>query len=64
MIVSTGEQISIALIAMALKSIGINAKPLLGWQVPIIGSSNHTEAKINKIDDKKILEIIKNKEII
>ena len=63
MIVSTGEQISIALIAMALKSIGINAKPLLGWQVPIIGSSNHTEAKINKIDDKKILEIIKNKEI-
>ena len=63
MIVSTGEQISIALIAMALKSIGINAKPLLGWQVPIIGSSDHTEAKINKIDDKKILEIIKNKEI-
>mgnify|MGYP006140538769 FL=1 len=63
MIVSTGEQISIALIAMALKSIGINAKPLLGWQVPIIGSSNHTEAKINKIDNKKILEIIKNKEI-
>ena len=63
MIVSTGEQISIALIAMALKSIGINAKPLLGWQVPIIGSSNHTEAKINKVDNKKILEIIKNKEI-
>jgi len=63
MIVSTGEQISIALIAMALKSMGINAKPLLGWQVPIIGSSNHTEAKINKIDNKKILEIIKNKEI-
>ena len=51
MIVSTGEQISIALIAMALKRIGISAKPLLGWQVPIIGSSNHTEAKINKIDD-------------
>jgi aspartate kinase len=63
MIVSTGEQISIALIAMALKRIGISAKPLLGWQVPIIGSSSHTEAKINKIDDKKILEIIKNKEI-
>jgi aspartate kinase len=63
MIVSTGEQVSIALIAMALKKIGITAKPLLGWQVPIIGSSDHTEAKINKIDDKKILEILKNKEI-
>jgi len=63
MIVSTGEQLSIALIAMALKKIGITARPLLGWQVPIIGSSDHTEAKINKIDNKKILEIIKNKEI-
>ena len=63
MIVSTGEQVSIALIAMALKKIGITAKPLLGWQVPIIGSSDHTEAKINKIDNKKILEILKNKEI-
>ena len=63
MIVSTGEQVSIALIAMALKKIGITAKPLLGWQVPIIGSSDHTEAKINKIDDKRILEILKNKEI-
>ena len=63
MIVSTGEQLSIALIAMALKKIGITARPLLGWQVPIIGSSDHTKAKINKIDNKKILEIIKNKEI-
>ena len=63
MIVSTGEQVSIALISMALKDIGITARPLLGWQVPIIGSNDYTKAKINKIDSKLILKIIKNREI-
>ena len=63
MIVSTGEQVSIALISMALRKIGIVARPLLGWQVPILCSSDHTKAKINNIDSKKILEIIENKEI-
>ena len=63
MIVSTGEQISIALISMALKEIGILAKPLLGWQVPIIGSKEQTKAKINKIDNKLLLKIINNNEI-
>ena len=63
MIVSTGEQISIALISMALKEIGMHAKPLLGWQVPIIGSKEQTKAKINKIDNKLLLKIINNNEI-
>jgi len=63
MIVSTGEQVSIALISMALKDIGITARPLLGWQVPIIGSNDYTKAKINKIDSKLILKIINTKEI-
>ena len=63
MIVSTGEQVSIALISMALRKLGIAARPLLGWQVPILCNSEHTKAKINNIDSKKILEIMKNKEI-
>ncbi len=63
MIVSTGEQISIALISMALKEIGLKGKPLLGWQIPIIGSNDFTKAKINKIDDKLILELMNKGEI-
>lgn len=63
MIVSTGEQISIALISMALKEIGLKGKPLLGWQIPITGSNDFTKAKINKIDDKLILELMNNGEI-
>ena len=63
MIVSTGEQISIALISMALKEIGLKGKPLLGWQVPITGSNDFTKAKINKIDDSLILGLMKKGEI-
>ena len=63
MIVSTGEQISIALISMALKEIGLRGKPLLGWQIPITGSNDFTKAKINKIDDKLILELMNKGEI-
>ena len=63
MIVSTGEQISIALISMALKEIGLKGKPLLGWQIPIMGSNDFTKAKINKIDGKLILELMNNGEI-
>ena len=63
MIVSTGEQISIALISMALKELGITGRPLLGWQVPINCNNDYTKAKINNIDNKLILKIIKNKEI-
>tara|TARA_B100001142_G_scaffold104394_1_gene106424 strand:- start:2067 stop:3287 length:1221 start_codon:yes stop_codon:yes gene_type:complete len=63
MIVSTGEQISIALISMALKEIGLKGKPLLGWQIPIMGSNDFTKAKINKIDDKLILELMNKGEI-
>ena len=63
MIVSTGEQIAISLISMALKEIGLKGKPLLGWQIPIIGTKDFTKAKIKRIDDKIILEIMNRGEI-
>ncbi|MBH88175.1 MAG: aspartate kinase [Pelagibacterales bacterium] len=63
MIVSTGEQIAISLISMALKEIGLKGRPLLGWQIPIIGTKDFTKAKINRIDDKIILEIMNRGEI-
>ncbi len=63
MIVSTGEQISISLISMALKEMNIPAKPLLGWQVPILCSPDPSKAKILKIN-KKMLNNLLNKKII
>jgi len=53
-LVSTGEQVTIALLAMHLKSLGYKAKSYLGWQVPIISDSTATKARIERIDDTRI----------
>jgi aspartate kinase len=53
-IAATGEQVSIGLLAMALKARGIKAKSYCGWQVPIMSDDAFTKARITSIDDKKI----------
>ncbi|WP_457642719.1 aspartate kinase [Persephonella sp.] len=54
MVVSTGEQVAIGLLAIALKEIGIDAVSLTGWQVPIYTDSAHTKARIQRIDTHRI----------
>jgi aspartate kinase len=54
MVVSTGEQVAIGLVAIALKELGIDAISLTGWQVPIITDDVHTKARIKKIDTHRI----------
>ena len=54
MIASTGEQVSVALLSMALHSIGKDAVSYAGWQVPIITDSAFTKARIQSIDDQKV----------
>lgn len=53
-IVSTGEQVTIALLAMALKKRGVPAVSYTGSQVRILTDSSHTKARILQIDDQKI----------
>ncbi len=53
--VSTGEQVSIALLAMALKALNVKAKSYTGPQVKILTDSAHTKARILNIDADKIL---------
>ena len=48
MLISTGEQVSVALLAMALHRIGIDAISFTGPQVGIITDCTHTKAKILK----------------
>ncbi len=52
--VATGEQVSIALLAMALKDLGINAKSMTGRQVAIKTDNTHTKARIEDIDAENI----------
>ena len=54
MIASTGEQVSVALLSMALHSIGKEAVSYAGWQVPIVTDSAFTKARIRSIDDVKV----------
>ena len=53
-ILSTGEQVTIGLLAMALKSIGVEAKSYTGWQVALKTDNAHTKARIECIDDAKM----------
>ena len=54
MLASTGEQTSVALLAMALQAIGQPAVSYAGWQVVIKTDSAHTKARIRSIDDAKV----------
>lgn len=49
-VVSAGEQVTIGLMALALQSLGIEARSWLGWQVPIRTDDAHGRARISAID--------------
>src|SRR6202158_5038308 len=54
MIASTGEQVSVGLLAIALQAEGVQAVSYAGWQVPIATDSAHTKARIQSIDDQRV----------
>ena len=53
-VVSTGEQVAIGLLAMALKDLGVDAVSLTGWQVPIFTNNVYTKARIQKIGIRRL----------
>jgi len=55
MLASTGEQASVALLAIALHGEDIDAVSYTGWQVPVKTDSAYTKARIESIDDERIL---------
>ena len=54
-VVSSGEQVTVGLLAMALQSLGVNARSWLGWQVPIRTSAIHGSARIEEINCEDII---------
>jgi len=50
-LVSTGEQVTIALLCMALKKRGVDARSYTGGQVRILTDNSHTKARIQSIDE-------------
>ncbi len=53
-IVSTGEQVTIGLLALALQNEGINARSWMGWQVPIHTDGVHGKARIERIESEEL----------
>ncbi len=65
MLLSTGEQISIALCAMALEGMGLPVVSLTAWQVGIHTSSTYSDARIKTIDSERVQrELDKNKIVL
>ena len=64
MLLSSGEQISISLLAMAIHKLGYPAVSLLGWQAGFKTTSSHTWARIRKVDTSRIKKEIDQKKIV
>ncbi|MEM6812689.1 MAG: aspartate kinase [Pseudomonadota bacterium] len=62
-VVSSGEQVTAGLMAIALQKRDINARSWLGWQVPILCSESHGKARIEDIDGSKMLESFNRREV-
>ncbi|MDT8444557.1 MAG: aspartate kinase [Desulfuromonadales bacterium] len=63
-LVAAGEQVSIALLSMALQSMGYKAKSYLGWQIPIFTDNAFSKARIEEIQDVNIREDLQNGTIV
>ena len=59
MLLSSGERVTIALLAMALRAMGFDARSYTGRQVGIITDSTHTKARISRIAADRIEEALK-----
>ena len=64
MLLSTGEQISVALAAMAVESLGVPAVSLNAFQVAMRTTSRHSNARLKKIDKERIKVELANKKIV
>ena len=55
-IVSTGEQVTVGLLSIALQNIGVNARSWLGWQIPLRTDEVHGAARIEEIQADEIIK--------
>ena len=58
MLLSTGEQVSVALMAMAINSLGYKAVSLTGGQIGIKTDSSHTKARIHSISTDRVTKLL------
>ena len=64
MLLSTGEQISIALLAMAIEKLGYPVVSLTGWQAGVKTDTKHGMARIKTIDTERLMMELDNRKIV
>ena len=64
LLLATGEQVSIALLAMALEALGCPARSFTGAQVPIVTDTTHTRARILKIENDRIRQALESGHVV
>jgi len=64
MLLTTGEQISIALLSMALQAIGVPAISMTGWQAGILTEAVHGKARIRQIDPNPIRNELRKGKVV
>ena len=57
-VLSSGEQVTSGLLAIALYNLGINARSWLGWQVPILSDLSYGKALIEEIKTDQVFEFL------
>lgn len=62
-VVSSGEQVTAGLMAMALQQRGLRARSWAGWQIPLRTDSSHNKARIDRIDAQAMRERLEQGEI-
>lgn len=62
-LLASGEQVSIALLSIAIESLGVSAKSFLGPQLPINTDANHQRARIEGISTGQLIKSIEKREI-
>lgn len=63
-LLTTGEQISIALMAMCLETMGYPVVSLTGWQVGVETTEKHGDARIVYVDTRRILRYLRQRTIV
>lgn len=63
-LVATGEQVSVSLFTMLLKDAGINARSILGWQIPIVTDDDYGRARITEINREKLWTLLEEYDVL
>ena len=64
LLLTSGENVTIAILSALLKKKKIKSIPLLGWQIPIITDNLHQKSKIFNIDKSRIMKFFETNDVI